>query len=176
MAPDPDSDTADGTDAHTPVHTDADDSRSEPDRSVFSGGTLSDLFVNAVPVAMLVAFVVGFGVLAPGNLDSDPLLGFHAALIAGVVLVSAVAARAVVAGGGDLDGDREIDLYDPDERDDAGDGPGDRDGERDPADSDDDGGDGPVPDDPAGTGHSAGSGDADSTGDSRDDGLPRHNP
>ena len=73
-------------------------------------------------------FVVGFGMLAPGDLDSDPLLGFHAALIAGVVLVSAVAARAVVRAGGDLDGEREVSLYDTDDpEDEDADGFSDRD-------------------------------------------------
>ncbi|QZY00431.1 DUF6684 family protein [Halobaculum rubrum] len=142
MALDSDSDpgTADGTD----------DSRPETAGSVISGRTLSDLTVNAVPVAMLVAFVVGFGMLAPGDLDSDPLLGFHAALIAGVVLVSAVAARAVVRAGGDLDGNRDVSLYDTD-------------GSADGADGRDDGADGPDRD------------ASDDTGESRDDDRPRHN-
>jgi len=114
---DADADTADGTDDST-----------ESARSVFSSRTLSDLTVNAIPIAMLVAFVVGFGMLAPGDLDSDPLLGFHAALIAGVVLVSAVAARAVVRAGGDLDGEREVSLYDTDDpEDEDADGFSDRD-------------------------------------------------
>jgi len=143
VTPDPDS----GPDADADTSDGADDAGTGPTGGgrVFFGRTLSDLTVNAVPVAMLVAFVVGFGVLAPGDLDSDPLLGFHAALIAGVVLVSAVAARAVVRAGGDLDGEREGRLYGTDDRDDA-DGSGDADtdgpGER------DDSGDAPEPDDP----------------------------
>mgnify|MGYP006276345685 CR=1 FL=1 len=148
MALDPDSDTADDTD----------DPRTRTAGSVLSAGTLSDLTVNAVPIAMLVAFVVGFGVLAPGGLDSDPLLGFHAALIAGVVLVSAVAARAVVASGGDLDGDRAVRLYETSEPDDADDS-----GHL------DDAGDGSEPDAPAGAD------DSHRAGDARDDEHPRHN-
>jgi len=53
---------------------------------------LSDLFVNAVPIAILVAFVAAFALLSPGAGESDPLLLFHGALIVGIVLVSAVAA------------------------------------------------------------------------------------
>lgn len=93
---------------------------SDAETGVFSRRTLSDLFVNAVPIAMLAAFVVGFGVLAPGGFDSEPLLGFHGALVAGVILVSYVAARAVSAAGGDLDGDRQVSLYDEHDSDDAG--------------------------------------------------------
>ncbi|UIP00448.1 hypothetical protein Hbl1158_03530 [Halobaculum sp. CBA1158] len=89
--------------------------------SVFSGRTLSDLLVNAVPLAMLAAFVAGFELLSPAGLDTDPLVGFHAALIAGVVLVSYVAARAVVAAGGDLDGERSVSLYDDGDDGDEGD-------------------------------------------------------
>jgi len=98
-------DREDGTDADG-----AGDAGRDP-RSVLSGRTLSDLSVNAVPIAMVAAFVVGFGVVSPSGIDSDPLLGFHAALVAGVVLVSYVAARAVVASGGDLGDEREGSLY-----------------------------------------------------------------
>lgn len=50
-------------------------------RRVFDGRTLSDLFVNLVPVGIIAAFVA--------------LFGFHAAIVAGVALVSYVAARAI---------------------------------------------------------------------------------
>ena len=52
---------------------------------------LSDLFVNAVPIAIIAAFVLLFGLLSPVSGRTDPLLGFHAALVGGIVLVSAVA-------------------------------------------------------------------------------------
>ncbi|MXR43336.1 hypothetical protein GRX01_18615 [Halobaculum sp. WSA2] len=157
----PDSDARPDADADADAPDAADDDGTETSGSVFSGRTLSDLTVNAVPVAMLVAFVVGFGVLAPGDLDSDPLLGFHAALIAGVVLVSAVAARAVVRAGGELDGEREVRLYETDDRNDAdGSGDADTDGSGDRDDSEA----GPEPADPGGAAEGP------------DDERPRRNP
>lgn len=53
---------------------------------------LSDLSVNAIPILILGVFVSLFWVWSPlGGAGGDPLLLFHAALVAGVVLVSAVA-------------------------------------------------------------------------------------
>jgi len=78
---------------------------------------LSDLSVNAVPIVIIAAFVVGFGVVSTGTEADDPLLAFHAALVGGIVLVSAVAAwvirgedaplqgSAADLGDGDDDGD-----------------------------------------------------------------------
>jgi len=68
---------------------------STPDSSghsdgIVNGQLVSDLFVNVVPIAIIAAFVLMFGLLSPGG--DDPLLFFHGALIVGVVLVSAVAA------------------------------------------------------------------------------------
>lgn len=79
--------------------------------SVLLERTLSDLSVNAVPIVTVAAFVVTFGAVSPEGFDADPLLGFHAALVAGVVAVSYLAARAVVAADGDLGDDREGSLY-----------------------------------------------------------------
>lgn len=61
---------------------------------VFDRQTLSDLFVNAVPICIMAALLVGFSLLSPGS-GGEPLLGMHLALIGGVVLVSYVAARAI---------------------------------------------------------------------------------
>jgi hypothetical protein len=52
---------------------------------------LSDLFVNVVPIAIIAAFVLMFGLLSPASGSGDPLLLFHGALIGGIVLVSVVA-------------------------------------------------------------------------------------
>lgn len=53
---------------------------------------LSDLFVNVVPIAIILVFVLLFTVLSPLDSDGgDPLVVFHTALIAGVVLVSVAA-------------------------------------------------------------------------------------
>jgi hypothetical protein len=80
-------------------------------------GLLSDLFVNAVPIAILAAFVAMFALLSPGSGESDPLLLFHGALVVGIVLVSAVAGWVIrredaplqgsAADVSDGDGDRE---------------------------------------------------------------------
>ena len=64
-------------------------------RQVFDGRTLSDLFVNLVPVGIIAAFVVLFSALPLYGEGAEPLLGFHAAIVAGVALVSYVAARAI---------------------------------------------------------------------------------
>lgn len=81
-----------------PRETDAaergDDPSETPDSSGerwLDGELLSDLFVNVVPIAILVAFVAAFALRSPGAGESDPLLLFHAALIGGIVLVSVVA-------------------------------------------------------------------------------------
>ncbi|MFC7176297.1 DUF6684 family protein [Halosegnis marinus] len=88
----------------------------DDERSVFSRRTLSDLSVNAVPILVLGAFIGLFALLAPAS-GAEPLLGFHAALVGGVLLVSYVAARAITATGEELDGEREPRLYgDDDER------------------------------------------------------------
>jgi hypothetical protein len=65
--------------------------------------TLSDLFVNVVPVLIMGALLVVFQLLAPGS-GGEPLLGMHLALIGGVVLVSYVAARVVANADGELRG------------------------------------------------------------------------
>jgi hypothetical protein len=64
-------------------------------REVFDGRTLSDLFVNLVPVAIIAAFVGLFSLLPLYGSGSEPLLAFHAAIVLGVALVSYVAARAI---------------------------------------------------------------------------------
>lgn len=61
---------------------------------VFDKQTLSDLFVNAVPIFIMGALLVAFSLLAPGS-GGEPLLAMHLALIGGVLLVSYVAARAI---------------------------------------------------------------------------------
>ena len=70
--------------------TDSTPDATEPSDGIVDGQLLSDLFVNVVPIAIIGAFVLMFGLLSPGG--DDPLLFFHGALIVGVVLVSAVAA------------------------------------------------------------------------------------
>ncbi|WP_424019071.1 DUF6684 family protein [Halorientalis pallida] len=60
-------------------------------RSGFDRQLLSDLFVNVVPIAIIAAFVLLFGLFSSGGVGGDPLLLFHGALIGGVVLVSVVA-------------------------------------------------------------------------------------
>jgi hypothetical protein len=87
-------------------------SESDPDdeRSVVSRETLSDLSINAVPILMVAAFVGLFALLAPES-GAEPLLSFHLALAAGIVLVSYVAARAIAATGEELDGERSVQLY-----------------------------------------------------------------
>lgn len=50
---------------------------------------LSDLSVNLVPIIIIAAFVLIFGLSSPER--SDPLLLFHAAVVGGVVLISIVA-------------------------------------------------------------------------------------
>lgn len=86
----------------------------DDDRSVFSRRTLSDLSVNAVPILIIGAFVGLFALLAPAS-GAEPLLGFHAALVGGVLLVSYVAARAITATGEELDGEQDVRLYGDDE-------------------------------------------------------------
>ncbi|MEZ3145584.1 DUF6684 family protein [Halobaculum sp. MBLA0143] len=55
-------------------------------------GLVSDLSVNVIPILILAVFVSLFWVWSPlGGEGGDPLLLFHAALIVGVVAVSAVA-------------------------------------------------------------------------------------
>lgn len=70
---------------------------------VLTRTTLSDLFVNAVPILIMGALLVGFQLLAPGS-GGEPLLAMHLALIGGVVLVSYVAARMVASTGSELAG------------------------------------------------------------------------
>jgi hypothetical protein len=60
-------------------------------RSGFDRQLLSDLFVNVVPIAIIAAFVLMFGLFSSGGAGGDPLLLFHGALIGGVVLISVVA-------------------------------------------------------------------------------------
>lgn len=70
---------------------------------VFDQGMLSDLFVNAVPILIMGALLVGFQLLAPGS-GGEPLLGMHLALVGGVVVVSYVAARVIAGTGEELQG------------------------------------------------------------------------
>jgi hypothetical protein len=79
-----------------------------PDREresagIVDSGTLSDLFVNAVPILIIGALLVGFQLLSSGS-GGEPLLAMHLALVGGVVLVSYVAARAVTSADGELAG------------------------------------------------------------------------
>lgn len=87
-----------------------DESDPDGERSVFSRQMLSDLSVNAVPILIIAAFVGLFAVLAPES-GAEPLLGFHLALVVGIVVVSYVAAQAVAATGEELDGERAVQLY-----------------------------------------------------------------
>ncbi|MEF8786341.1 MAG: DUF6684 family protein [Haloarculaceae archaeon] len=73
---------------------------------VFDRQTLSDLFVNAVPIFIMGALLVAFSLLAPGS-GGEPLLAMHLALIGGVLLVSYVAARAITGAESQLGGSRE---------------------------------------------------------------------
>jgi hypothetical protein len=91
--------------------TDAAERGDDPSETADSDGKrwvdaqlLSDLFVNAVPIAILVAFVAAFALRSPGGGESDPLLLFHAALIGGIVLVSVVAGRVIRREDGPLEG------------------------------------------------------------------------
>ena len=61
------------------------------DEGRFDAGLLSDLFVNVIPIAIIVAFVLLFNLFSPGGEGGDPLLLFHGAMIGGIVLVSIVA-------------------------------------------------------------------------------------
>ncbi|RXK49164.1 DUF6684 family protein [Halorientalis pallida] len=89
----------------------------DPSWAGFDRQLLSDLFVNVVPIAIIAAFVVMFGLFSSGGEGGDPLLLFHGALIGGVVLVSIVAGWVIsgedsplegsVAGGYDSESDRE---------------------------------------------------------------------
>lgn len=70
---------------------------------VIDGRTLSDLSVNAVPILIMGALLVGFQFLSPGS-GGEPLLAMHLALVGGVVLVSYVAARVIASADGELTG------------------------------------------------------------------------
>ncbi len=86
--------------------TDPDDSPTAPDREErrgFDGQLLSDLSVNVVPIAIIVAFTL-LVVVAPAGEAGDSVLLFHAALICGVVLVSAVAGWAIASQRSPLEG------------------------------------------------------------------------
>lgn len=63
---------------------------------------LSDLSVNIVPIIIIAAFVLIFGLISPES--SDPLLLFHAALVGGVVLVSIVAGLVISREDSELNG------------------------------------------------------------------------
>ena len=73
------------------------------DGGVFTRETLSDVSVNAVPILILGALLIGFQVLTPGS-GGEPLLAMHLALVAGVVLVSYVAARVITSEDMELQG------------------------------------------------------------------------
>lgn len=68
----------------------------------FDKQLLSDLSVNVIPIIIIAAFVLVFALISPEN--GDPLLLFHAALVGGVVLVSAVAGWVISREDGELDG------------------------------------------------------------------------
>lgn len=63
---------------------------------------LSDLSINVVPIVIIAAFVLVFGLLSSEG--SGPLLLFHAGLIGGVVLVSAIAGWVISREDGELVG------------------------------------------------------------------------
>jgi hypothetical protein len=73
----------------------AGDASSEDDsgRRVLTRDGLSDISINAVPIVIIAAFVLKFGLLGPGG--DDPLILFHVALVVGVVVVSCVSARII---------------------------------------------------------------------------------
>jgi hypothetical protein len=75
----------------------------DDDGGVLDRRTLSDLFVNAVPILIMGVLLVGFQLLAPGS-GGEPLLAMHLALIGGVVLVSYVTARVIASTGSELTG------------------------------------------------------------------------
>lgn len=77
------------------------DQESEPASHV-DRQLLSDLSVNVIPIIIIAAFVLIFGLLSPES--GDPLLLFHGVLIGGVVLVSAVAGWVISREDGELDG------------------------------------------------------------------------
>ena len=91
-----------------------DDQRAETESGVVDRQTLSDLFVNAVPILIMAVLLVGFTVLTPGS--SEPLLAMHLALVGGVVLVSYVAARAIASADGPLRGPNADSENDGDEQ------------------------------------------------------------
>lgn len=84
--------------------TDGSSPRAGSDATVLDRPTLSDLLVNAVPIGIIVAFVLMFGLASSGGAGGDPLLLFHGALIVGVVLVSYVSARVIAGTGAPLTG------------------------------------------------------------------------
>jgi len=92
-------DTADTTDRpadEAPTEQES-DTASHVDRQL-----LSDLSINVVPIVIIAAFVLVFGLVSSEG--SGPLLLFHAALIGGVVLVSAVAGWVISREDGELVG------------------------------------------------------------------------
>ncbi|MFB6127541.1 MAG: DUF6684 family protein [Halolamina sp.] len=99
----------------------AGDSPESPDadaeRSGFDAGLLSDLFVNAVPIVIIAAFVVAFGFLSPVGGRGDPLVLFHGALVGGVVLVSVVAGWVIARQDDPLEGSAARSFDDESERD-----------------------------------------------------------
>jgi hypothetical protein len=95
----------DGTnDEGSPTDEAASSDATASDGTVFDRETLSDLLVNAVPIGIILAFVLMFGLASPSESGGDPLVLFHAALVAGVVVVSYVAARVISGTGAPLTG------------------------------------------------------------------------
>ncbi|WP_246983746.1 prolipoprotein diacylglyceryl transferase [Halorientalis marina] len=91
-------------DAEPPTDEAASSDATASDSTVFDRETLSDLLVNAVPIGIILAFVLMFGLASPSESGGDPLVLFHAALVAGVVVVSYVAARVISGTGAPLTG------------------------------------------------------------------------
>jgi hypothetical protein len=80
-----DTDTPDATSEASDESADSDDTGGR----VFDRQLLSDLSINVVPIVIIAAFVLMFGLLSPAG-EGDPLVLFHGALVVGVVLVSLV--------------------------------------------------------------------------------------
>jgi len=87
--------------------TDRDDAPGDPpqdEKQGLDGQLLSDLSVNVVPIGIIAAFTLLFLLLSPEGAVGDSVLLFHAALIGGVVIVSAIAGWAIGRNDSPLEG------------------------------------------------------------------------